>query len=1211
MEKKKKSKNGYIEDLSDSGKGDKDLLLQLQAVILDALPVIAALIDHEGKIVLVNEAWKEFGAANGNKDPQYGIGLNYLGACTSAVGKDSEEAESANKGVTEVLQGIKSEFSLDYPCHSLNDKRWFRLIARPVLFKDCRYVVVMHVNISRLVKTEEALNESEERYKVLFENASDAIFVHDLAGMFLEVNDAACRRLGYSRNEMMKMGPADIDAPQYAESVKEKISAIIEHGQAIFEVVQLHKNGTPIHTELNSCLIEFKGVPAVLSIARDITLRKRNEFMLQNLNTSLEEKIKERARLLEEANRELQTEIAEKLKVESALRESRERYRLVADFTYGWEYWIGTEEELLYVSPSCFDITGYTSEEFMKEPRLFERIIHPEDFEIYKEKSHRGKRKQIEFRILHRCGEIRWIGHVCQPVYSSEGEMLGIRGSNRDITEQKKAEKSLRESEARSRALLNALPDMIFQFDLEGRYLACHCSSENTMYIASPEDFLGRRISDVMPQNLAAKFMEMIKKVNKTGAIEMLEYSLPVSGSLLYFETRIVKCGHERFLSVVRNITEQKKAEDQIKKLSQAVEQNPAIILITNTEGEIEYVNPKFCEVTGYSYQEVLGENPRMLKSGLTSLSEYKRLWKTIKSGRNWRGEFCNRKKNGELFWELTSISPVKNSGGSITHFIAVKEDITEKKQAEARLSESEERYRSLFEKNSAVMLLIDPQNLMIKDANAAACSFYGYSKEELLEMKISDINIKPYGQLQTMIRGVLKNHDGHFFFRHRLKSGEIRDVEVHNGVLRLKGRSLLYAIIHDVTDRMKAEKQLSEYKEHLELLVEERTHSLIEVNKLLSEEIAKQKAAEEEIQNRVQFLRILIDTIPSPVFIKDETGRFLDCNKSFEKTFELRVSQIKNKTMSEVLPAGLAEKFEVIDKSLLEIPGSVSLEVDYTSPKGKEYNILVSQAAYMRSDRTTGGIVGVVVDISEHKLLQKEIQNALKQEKELNELKSRFISTASHEFRTPLTSILASADLLEMFGREWKEEKFYEHIGKIQKGVDYMKELLDDVLTMSRADTGRIGFSPVKINFFELCSEALEDIKVSASEKHLFRFNFNSAKKLLMLDDKLLRHILSNLLSNAVKYSPEGGEVIFTVSSTEKILTIEVKDQGIGIASDDLKKLFEPFYRGNNVSGIHGTGLGLSIVKKSVEMHGGQIKIESEVDKGSCFIVTIPLGNY
>jgi signal transduction histidine kinase len=235
-------------------------------------------------------------------------------------------------------------------------------------------------------------------------------------------------------------------------------------------------------------------------------------------------------------------------------------------------------------------------------------------------------------------------------------------------------------------------------------------------------------------------------------------------------------------------------------------------------------------------------------------------------------------------------------------------------------------------------------------------------------------------------------------------------------------------------------------------------------------------------------------------------------------------------------------------------------------------------------------------------------LKNSLEKERELNELKSRFISTTSHEFRTPLASILSSMQLIQRYRKKWQDEIIDNQFDRIKVSIFNLTSLLDDILTISHADSGKIIFNPQKLNLYKYCMELFEEVKHKANEKHEFIFNYSAKEKEYTLDSKLVRFIIVNLLSNAFKYSPKGGKVILAVSSKSMELQISVKDEGMGISSEDKKQLFKPFFRAKNTKDIEGTGLGLSIVEKAVLMHNGNIKCNSAEGKGTRFMIKIPI---
>ncbi len=246
--------------------------------------------------------------------------------------------------------------------------------------------------------------------------------------------------------------------------------------------------------------------------------------------------------------------------------------------------------------------------------------------------------------------------------------------------------------------------------------------------------------------------------------------------------------------------------------------------------------------------------------------------------------------------------------------------------------------------------------------------------------------------------------------------------------------------------------------------------------------------------------------------------------------------------------------------------------------------------------------------DITERKRLS-EMSLALEREKELSEIKTRFFSMASHEFRTPLSTVLAAAQLMENSTNIWQDaNKRSRNLRRIQNSVKNMVQLLDDILTINRAETGKLDFNPTLLRLEKLCFHCVEEIQLSAGSEHQITFECPQQGERVNLDEKLMRSIIANLLSNAVKYSPQGGEVKVSLKFYSDRVQLKITDRGIGIAKDDMKQLFEPFHRGQNVRRIPGTGLGLIVVKKCVDLHHGRIDLDSELNVGTVVTIEIPL---
>ncbi|TVP99751.1 MAG: PAS domain S-box protein [Balneolaceae bacterium] len=318
------------------------------------------------------------------------------------------------------------------------------------------------------------------------------------------------------------------------------------------------------------------------------------------------------------------------------------------------------------------------------------------------------------------------------PVFDPERELIGIVITFRDETEKRNRQKLLEENELQFRNLFEFSADAVFIADAEtGIILNANQAAEHLLD-KPREKIIGLHQLSLHPDEKADYnkdiFQKAVENLQKRDVTEVVENEVVrADGALVPVEilaSRVVYKGKKCLMGTFRNISERKKYESELHKLSTAIEQSPSSILITNVDGEIDYVNPAFTVTTGYTKESVLGKNPRILNSGLQSKNYYQNLWETITSGKNWRGEMCNRKKSGELYWELASISPVKNQEGVITHFIAVKKDITERKLAEERLRENEKYLGSLIKSVPDTIIVLN-KNGEILDINASSLNYF------------------------------------------------------------------------------------------------------------------------------------------------------------------------------------------------------------------------------------------------------------------------------------------------------------------------------------------------------------------------------------------------------------------------------------------------------------------------------------------------------
>lgn len=371
----------------------------------------------------------------------------------------------------------------------------------------------------------------------------------------------------------------------------------------------------------------------------------------------------------------------------------------------------------------------------------------------------------------------------------------------------------------------------------------------------------------------------------------------------------------------------------------------------------------------------------------------------------------------------------------------------------------------------------------------------------------------------------------------------------------------------------------------------------------------------DKKIKNNAGLLRITLTSIADAVLTTDNNGLITFLNPSAKSLIAPQDWDILGKSFLEVFTILDEEGKSFFERPFLKI---IINEEESRSPQsavlitgcGGRIPIEFVSSPIIDEAGNISGIVVVFRDITERKRNEEATRKALAKEKELNELKSEFISMVSHEFRTPMTSIQASAEFLEKYSDNINYAKKKKNFQRIQNNIKQMTQLLNDVLIIGKTEAGKMEFNPEPVDLTELIETLTEVIESDSriDEKKRIKMNLAVPRQNIMLDPKLVKQILENLLTNALKYSGAEKEVLFDAATDDKQITFSVKDQGIGIPEEDLKKLFEPFHRAKNVGNISGTGLGLSIVKNAVTIHNGKITVESETGKGTCFVVTLPL---
>lgn len=367
-------------------------------------------------------------------------------------------------------------------------------------------------------------------------------------------------------------------------------------------------------------------------------------------------------------------------------------------------------------------------------------------------------------------------------------------------------------------------------------------------------------------------------------------------------------------------------------------------------------------------------------------------------------------------------------------------------------------------------------------------------------------------------------------------------------------------------------------------------------------QDLARRRAAQSESDN---VWRQLFEHAECAIFLESDDGRILDVNA--------RACDLLGYTREELLRMRAAD---LMPPEAHGEPGQAG-EAEPAVGEAFETVRLRKDGApvllEVRMRRITGmqgapPVVCIARDITERKEAEARMQAALTKEHELNELKSRFIATASHEFRTPLSTILSATQLLEQYDTVLGHQERAGYLHRVQAAVHQMTALLEVVSTISKVPAGRLQCHPEPLNLAEFCVQLIEEVEGAEAERRRMDLKIEGGVRTVHMDPRLLRHILQNLLSNALKYSPVNTQIGFFVTLQDSLVIFKVVDRGPGIPGDELPHLFEPFFRGRSGCQLPGSGLGMTIVQESVQLHGGSVTVQSTVGAGTTVIVNIPV---
>jgi PAS domain S-box-containing protein len=932
-----------------------------------------------------------------------------------------------------------------------------------------------------------------------------------------------------------------------------------------------------------------------------------------------------------------------------------------------------------YVNEVFLTSFGYTKAEVIGKTSIDLNLIEPES----KEKllfllQEQGFVKNVEVLVRKKNGEIFWT-LISIRIIILNNEKIAVN-SFLNITERKKAADDLiishkelvfqnEEKEKRAAELVIANKELAFQNNEKEKRAAELVIANKELAFQNNEKEKRAAELAIANKNLL-KSQESFKNLN-------LELELKVAERT------------EQLELINKNILDYKFALDE-----------SSIVAVTDQKGVITHVNDNFCKISKYTKGELIGKDHRVINSGYHNREYIRNLWQTISKGKVWRGEMKNKAKDGAAYWVDTTIVPFLNELGKPYKYLAIRSDITERKNALNEIKEQEEKYRSIFNNSLAAISTLDVTSNKILDINETGVSLFGYkSKKDYLKYfdpSFHFVNKTDMDEIsQTLFkRGIIKDK-----VLELIRLDGSRFWVISSGVLNIETK-IVQSVMIDITERRKKINELKaseeKYKdlfqnsmvamftidlttvkvvdansfcvqlfgyetiEDFYNLFDTKIHFVDQKERKIFREIAIKKG---EIFRSIKMKKLNGTIIWTSLFAKINKEKNLvqvmaiDISSQIKITEELKLNESKFKDLFEnsLMPIFITDtetkKTIYINKIGSKLLGYNSIEDYHENHNIGRHFVYPSDQEKIKQDIINHGeskikklqlkkvdgtpfVVQAVIKLSSDKLCihstfiditkqiigERELELKVKKrtlklteslirEKKLHDLATNFVTLASHEFRTPLATILSSASIIEMYPESHQQSQRVKHVKLIGSTIQNLTGILTDFLLIGELDNGSVKTKITEINLKKFITTIMTETNSILKKKNQeFKYIHVGETKIIQ-SEKILRNILYNLISNASKYSPTAKNIYLTSNISNGQVIITVEDHGIGIPKADQEKLFSKFYRATNADNVQGTGLGLNIVKRYVELISGKLSFTSTVDEGSTFTIEFSQG--
>jgi PAS domain S-box-containing protein len=1001
------------------------------------------------------------------------------------------------------------------------------------------------IELNEMLKKESAeATKAHDEIKMLFESIEEVFFSVSYPALNLLQMSPACEKVyGYPVRDFMDNPRLwhDVITEQDKKIMQENTALLQEGKPFTHEYRILHKDGSIrwIETKIKPHLDSTNNITRIDGVSFDITERKKGEAALQ-----LSEK---RFRSLIENNEDVIS---------------------LSDHNMN----------LLYQSPAAERILGFTFEERKAESSAHN--IHPEDIDAANQTfiqvlKNPGVPITFQHRKKHKLGHYVWVEGTLINMFENEG-INAVVANYRDITRRKVAEKAIVDSESKYSDLFQTMLDGVYKSSHEGKFIDVNPALVSMLGYNSREELMAIDIKtelyfatsdreDAVLQDKSdgrSVFRLRKKDGSEIWVEDRGQYVADENGKVLYHEGTLRDVTN-RIQTELQLLQSRKETDDYKKALDQSL-----IVSISDQDGNIKYVNDNFCRISKYPGTELIGKEHIMVNRNQLNRYTFNRMIVSLARGKVWRGEMNNISKNGDRYWLDSTIVPFMDGNGAPYQYLMISVDITEKKNVEIKIAESEENFRTIIQSSHDLIQSVSREG-KFEFVNESWHNTLGYTKEELPSMKVFDIISKDHQPsctniFQKVMSGEAVDNFKTIFIA---KNGD-RIILEGNAVPRFKNNMVegAQAFFRDVTEREKVE---------------------------------------EKIRKNEKRFRSLTENSADMIGMMDETGKFIYVSPAVIKNFGYTYEECYAMTFMEVIHP---DDIETASAFMVDVFQNPSKPVDGLTirEKCKDGSYIWAEGTITNLLNLDGvnAIVANFRNITERKEQQDALENSNNELRKSNLELDKFVYSVSHDLRAPLLSMQG---IVGIIAEETKEEMTSEHINMLNGSIHRLDNFIEEILDYSR--NARSGLKSDVIDFNELLNNITNDLKFIRSENRQVSIQLDIKSTGTFCTDKgRLSVVLNNLISNGIHYQDpkkENPYVNVRIQSGDKQAIIEIEDNGIGIKEEYLGKIFDMFYRVSASS--TGSGLGLYIVKETVDKMHGQISVSSCPSTGTAFKLVIP----